>query len=36
MLMFVSPMVLIHISNWVDPITFFTMKDMLYILAIGP
>ena len=30
MLMFVSPKVLIHISTWVDPIAFFTIKGMLY------
>ena len=31
MLMLVSPMVSIHISNWVDPIAFFTIKGVLYI-----
>ena len=31
MLVLVSHMVPIHISNWVDPITFFTIKGALYI-----
>ena len=30
MLMLVRPMVSIHISNWVDPITFFTIESTFY------
>ena len=30
MLMLVRPMMLIYISNWVDPITFFTIESTFY------